>query len=179
LHSFERCPLILIALGQVSRLLMSHPLFFSAVKCKLKLSTVGRNISLVTILFVIVGQSFATGIRDLPSKYREWLQKDVAYIITDEEKDAFLNMAADADRDQFITRFWEVRNPTPGAPSNPYREEHYRRLEYANQYFGHEAHGGMYGFAGEIGPKDRAVYSHDRARPGRRVSASSINSRES
>src|SRR6266446_4356168 len=144
--------------------LMSHPLVFSAVKCKLKLSVVGRNISFVAIFLAIAGQSFATGVRDLPSKYREWLQKDVAYIITDEEKNAFLNTAADADRDQFISRFWEVRNPTPGAPSNPYKEEHYRRLEYATQYFGHEAHGeGWRTIRGRIyitlgEPKQKAVY---------------------
>jgi len=98
------------------------------------------------------------------SPYDNWLNEDVAYIITDEEKNAFLNTAADADRDQFISRFWEVRNPTPGAPSNPYKEEHYRRLEYATQYFGHEAHGeGWRTIRGRIyitlgEPKQKAVY---------------------
>lgn len=67
----------------------------------------------------------------LPERYREWLTRDVAYIITNEEKQAFLHLAGDADRDNFIERFWEVRNPTPGAPANPYKAEHYKRLQEA------------------------------------------------
>ena len=71
----------------------------------------------------------------LPPRYRDWLTKDVAYIISKDEKDSFLQMATDADRDKFIERFWEVRNPTPGAPTNPYKVEHYKRLEEASTRF--------------------------------------------
>jgi len=71
----------------------------------------------------------------LPPHYRDWLTKDVAYIISKDEKDSFLQMATDADRDKFIERFWEVRNPTPGAPTNPYKVEHYKRLEEASARF--------------------------------------------
>ena len=71
----------------------------------------------------------------LPPHYREWLTKDVAYIISKEEKDSFLQMVTDADRDKFIDRFWEARNPTPGAPTNPYKVEHYKRLEEASARF--------------------------------------------
>src|SRR5713226_1848171 len=72
----------------------------------------------------------------LRSTYANWLNHDVAYIITSEEKQAFLSLATNDEREKFIERFWELRNPTPGAPSNPYREEHYRRLAYVEQYFG-------------------------------------------
>jgi GWxTD domain-containing protein len=76
----------------------------------------------------------------LAPHYREWLTKDVAYIITNEEKDAFLQLTSDDARDRFIDRFWEIRNPTPGSPENTYKIEHYRRLEYSNEYFGHVSH---------------------------------------
>lgn len=76
----------------------------------------------------------------LAAHYRAWLNRDVVYIISKEERESFLQLSSDAARDQFIEHFWEVRNPTPGAPTNPYREEHYRRLEYANQYFGQFTH---------------------------------------
>ena len=76
----------------------------------------------------------------LAPHYREWFTKDVVYIITNQERDVFLQLSSDEARDQFIERFWEVRNPTPGAPDNPYRSEHYRRIEYANTYFGHVSH---------------------------------------
>jgi len=76
----------------------------------------------------------------LPEKYKTWLNQDVVYIISNDEKKAFLQLPTDNDRDNFIEHFWEVRNPTPGSPDNAYRTEHYRRIEYANQYFGHVSH---------------------------------------
>jgi GWxTD domain-containing protein len=76
----------------------------------------------------------------IPPKYKKWLQQDAAYIITNEEKKSFQDLTSDADRDRFIEHFWDVRNPTPGSPTNIYRDEHYRRIEYANQFFGHISH---------------------------------------
>lgn len=73
--------------------------------------------------------------KSLPPYYREWLTRDAAYIISNDERDAFLHLASDADRDNFIERFWEIRNPTPGAPVNPYKQEHYARLQYASDHF--------------------------------------------
>ncbi len=77
----------------------------------------------------------ARGTEKLTARHKEWLEKEVPYLITKEERNLFLSLQTEADRDKFIERFWEVRNPTPGAPTNPYKEEHYRRIEYANQYF--------------------------------------------
>jgi GWxTD domain-containing protein len=71
----------------------------------------------------------------VPARYKKWLQQDAAYIIANEEKKAFLQLTSDLERDQFIDHFWEVRNPTPGAPTNPYKEEHYARLEFAISHF--------------------------------------------
>jgi GWxTD domain-containing protein len=69
------------------------------------------------------------------SAYQKWLNEDVAYIITAEERRDFLALRTDADRDQFVEKFWQRRNPAPGTPENEFKEEHYRRMAYANQHF--------------------------------------------
>jgi GWxTD domain-containing protein len=78
-------------------------------------------------------------IQNLPPQYRQWLTRDVAYIATNEEKAAFLNLSTDAERDKFIETFWEIRNPDPGSPTNTYKEDIYRRIAYANEWFGHNS----------------------------------------
>jgi len=74
--------------------------------------------------------------RDLPPQYRHWLNEEVTYIISTDEKKEFLLLKSDDERDHFIQTFWDLRNPNPHSDSNSYREEHYRRLAYANQMFG-------------------------------------------
>jgi GWxTD domain-containing protein len=78
----------------------------------------------------------ASSEKQLAPQYKKWLNHDVVYLISKEERDAFLLLKADAERDQAIETFWAVRNPNPGAPTNQYKEEIFRRIEYANQYFG-------------------------------------------
>ena len=78
--------------------------------------------------------------KSLPPSYRNWLNKDVAYLISNDEKKVFLTLGTNEARDQFIDRFWEIRNPTPGSPDNTFKSEHYRRLQYADDYFGHVSH---------------------------------------
>ena len=73
---------------------------------------------------------------NLPPQYKEWLNRDVAYIITRGEKSDFLKLRTDAERDKFIDYFWAIRNPDPSSPINSYREEHYKRLAYADDHFG-------------------------------------------
>jgi len=68
--------------------------------------------------------------------YRKWLDEDVAYIVTPEEKAAFGKLRTDEEREEFIERFWERRNPVPGLAENQFKMEHYRRIAYANHYFG-------------------------------------------
>ena len=60
----------------------------------------------------------------------------VRWIITDQEQKSFLILNSDRDRDRFVAAFWQQRNPTPGSQSNPFKEEHYRRIAFANQHFG-------------------------------------------
>jgi len=73
--------------------------------------------------------------KELETPYKKWLTEDVAYIISDEERKAFKVLQTDEEREQFIEQFWLRRDPTPDTEENEYREEHYRRIAYANQYF--------------------------------------------
>ena len=67
--------------------------------------------------------------------YKKWLDEDVRWIITDEETSAFKKLTTNAERDQFIEMFWQRRDPTPDTAENEYKEEHYRRIAYANEHF--------------------------------------------
>jgi GWxTD domain-containing protein len=67
--------------------------------------------------------------------YSKWIDEDVVYIIDDAERAAFLSLASDDERDHFIQQFWDRRNPTPGSAENGFKEEHYRRIAYANKHF--------------------------------------------
>lgn len=73
--------------------------------------------------------------KELETPYRKWLEEDVLYIITDEERKAFKNLQTDEEREQFIEQFWLRRDPTPDSQENEYKEEHYRRIAYANERF--------------------------------------------
>jgi GWxTD domain-containing protein len=69
------------------------------------------------------------------SAYRKWLNEDVAYIITDRERAAFKSIQTDSEREKFIEQFWLQRDPTPNTPENEFKEEIYRRIAYANEHF--------------------------------------------
>jgi GWxTD domain-containing protein len=73
--------------------------------------------------------------QELAVPYRKWLNEDAAYIITDEERTAFVRLQTDAERETFIENFWLRRDPTPGTVENEFKEEHYRRIAYANEHF--------------------------------------------
>ena len=73
--------------------------------------------------------------KELETPYKKWLDQDVVYIISDEERKAFKTLQTDEERDQFIEQFWLRRDPTPDTEENEYREEHYRRIAYANDHF--------------------------------------------
>jgi GWxTD domain-containing protein len=73
--------------------------------------------------------------KELETPYKKWLNEDVGYIITDEEKTAFKRLATDDERQTFIEGFWLRRDPTPDTEENEFKEEHYRRIEYANEHY--------------------------------------------
>lgn len=72
---------------------------------------------------------------ELKGVYKKWLDEDVRWIITDQEMQAFKHLSNDEERDTFIENFWLRRNPNPDSPDNEFRDEHYRRIAYANEHF--------------------------------------------
>ncbi len=72
---------------------------------------------------------------ELSKTYKKWLNEDVVWIITDEERAAFKQLSNDEERDNFIEAFWQRRDPTPDTEENEYKEEHYARIAYANEHF--------------------------------------------
>src|SRR5882672_1870461 len=73
--------------------------------------------------------------KELDTPYKKWLQEEVPYIISDEERAAFLQLQTNEEREQFIEAFWQRRDPTPDTVENEFKEEHYRRIAYANKHF--------------------------------------------
>ncbi|HTS10439.1 MAG TPA: GWxTD domain-containing protein [Candidatus Eisenbacteria bacterium] len=73
--------------------------------------------------------------QELSKPYKKWLDEDVVYIITDEERAAFKQLSNDEERDNFIEAFWQRRDPTPDTEENEFKEEHYQRIAYANEHF--------------------------------------------
>lgn len=74
--------------------------------------------------------------KELSERHKKWLEEEVVYIITDLEKEVFQQLETDRERDLFIEAFWKQRDPSPGSPTNEFREEHYKRINYVNHFFG-------------------------------------------
>jgi GWxTD domain-containing protein len=75
----------------------------------------------------------------LPDGAKKWLDEDVVYIITPIEREVFLKLQSDRERDLFIEAFWKQRDPIPETPENEFKTEHFRRITYANRYLGRDA----------------------------------------
>jgi GWxTD domain-containing protein len=73
--------------------------------------------------------------KEIKGSYKKWLEEDVIWIISDEERAAFKQLSNDEERDNFIEAFWQRRDPTPDTEENEYKEEHYQRIAYANEHF--------------------------------------------
>ncbi|MCJ7488030.1 MAG: GWxTD domain-containing protein, partial [Candidatus Aminicenantes bacterium] len=86
----------------------------------------------LTVPLGILGQSKTA----LPERYKKWLDEEVVYIITAHERDVFLQLRTDRERDIFVEAYWKHRDPEPGTPRNEFEEEHYRRLNFANATYG-------------------------------------------
>jgi len=91
----------------------------------------------VTFIFIFFSFAFAgkKSAEELPPKYKKWLEEEVVYIISSLEKDVFLQLETDRERELFIEAFWNHRDPTLGTPENEFKTEHYRRISHANRYF--------------------------------------------
>ncbi len=92
------------------------------------------SLLLTTVVLFLCGDSADS--KNLPERHKKWLEEEVVYIITALEKEVFLQLESDRERDQFIEAFWKHRDPTPGSPENEFRTEHYRRINHANHFYG-------------------------------------------
>ncbi|MBN2344957.1 MAG: GWxTD domain-containing protein [Candidatus Aminicenantes bacterium] len=99
-----------------------------------------------TVAFIALALCLSLGaesekelIKKLPPHHRRWLTEEVVYIITKVEKEVFLHLESDRERDTFISAFWKQRNPNPNLPENEFKKEHYRRIAYANNWFGKDS----------------------------------------
>jgi GWxTD domain-containing protein len=103
-----------------------------------------RRLALALVMLALAASSIlAQDVQDKQRKvkkephkaYKEWLEKDVAYIITDEERKAFKKLETDEEREQFIEAFWRRRDPDPDTDENEFKEEYYERIAYANEHY--------------------------------------------
>ena len=72
---------------------------------------------------------------EIKKVYKDWLNEDVAFIITDKEREIFKKLMTDDEREAFIEDFWRKRDPDPDTEENEYKEQYYERIAYANEHF--------------------------------------------
>jgi len=102
-------------------------------------ATTGSSANPETIAKPLTKRQLAKKQRDLEKElagpWKKWMNEDVSYIITDEEKQSFKRLKTDEERQSFVESFWLRRDPTPDTEENEYKEEHYRRIAYANDHY--------------------------------------------
>jgi GWxTD domain-containing protein len=94
----------------------------------------------LAVLILGVASSAAPDEREekLPPPYRKWLREEVTYIISEVERETFLSLETERERESFVTAFWRKRDDNPATPENEYKTEHYERLAYANEFLGRD-----------------------------------------
>jgi GWxTD domain-containing protein len=100
----------------------------------MRFKTIALLVGILLAGLPAAGQKAA--IKDLPQRFRAWLEEEVIYIISPKEKAVFLQLSNDRERDMFVEAFWKARDTDPSTPVNEFKDEHYRRIEYANKNFG-------------------------------------------
>ena len=105
------------------------------ISCRFFIAALAMGFLINSVEFAKADQKKKTKPAKLPAFYSKWLDRDVGYIITRQERQQFLQLTTDDARDDFIRRFWDLRNPTPGSPNNSYKDEIYERIEYTDAHF--------------------------------------------
>ena len=109
------------------------------------------------------------GVTEMAERHRRFLEEEVAYLISETERRAFLSLSGEDTRDAFVEAFWQRRDPNPTTPENEYRDEHFERLAYANEFYGRDT--GRAGWRTDRGrfhivlgpPRTKEDYSHSDA----------------
>ena len=99
------------------------------------------RVAMIVLILAICAQAVTAQVpslkpKDLPPAYRKWLEEEVVYIITPLEREVFLKLHSDRERDLFMDAFWKRRDPNPATEENEFRTEHYRRIGHANHFYG-------------------------------------------
>ncbi|MBU4329693.1 MAG: GWxTD domain-containing protein [Acidobacteria bacterium] len=97
------------------------------------------SLCFISISFLFSQESKSS--KDLNPEFRKWLEEEVVYIITPKEKEIFLQLQTDRERLIFVEAFWKQRDPTPNIPGNEFKEEHYNRIKYVENWFGRDVPG--------------------------------------
>lgn len=98
-----------------------------------------QGLIVILLAALLYSPGYSDTAKDLSERHREWLEKEAVYIISPLERDVFLKLSSDRERDLFIEAFWKQRDPTMNTEKNEFREEHYRRLNYVDHFFGRNA----------------------------------------
>ncbi len=121
---------------------------------------IAKGILVVFMVALMLGSAAAD--EKLSKEHKKWLEEEVVYIITEQEKEEFLQLENAAERDEFIRKFWEKRDPTPGTPENEYQIEHYYRIKTTIRYFKERGRIGWKTERGKVyimfGPPDEVQY---------------------
>ena len=92
------------------------------------------------LLFLVTFNSAAQAqkekevIKNLTPAYREWLEI-VRPIISGTEREVFLKLKTDQERDRFINFFWKIRDPNPDTAENEFYRDYMERVRFADQFF--------------------------------------------
>ena len=129
--------MLFIALDWSRQFQLSEGLSFVMLR---EVSVLKLKVAVVAFVFLWSASGARTDeqVNKLSEEQRRWLEEEVVYIITDREKDIFLILESQEERNGFIEAFWRKRDPNPATPQNEFREEHQLRLDYANRYLGRE-----------------------------------------
>jgi GWxTD domain-containing protein len=92
-------------------------------------------LSLLLVTFLVPADDKRKLQKELSETFKAWIERDVRWIITDDERAAWKRLSTAEEQEQFIEQFWITRDPTPDTQENEYKEEHYRRIAYANEHF--------------------------------------------
>ena len=120
-----------------------------------------KRILLATAVVVLIGVTAggrfvdAEAVPQAAQSLSTWPAREVPDIISGQERDAFTRLGSDEEREQFITQFWLLRDPTPGTPQNEFRDEYYRRIADANKRFATRT-----GVPGSLTDRGRVVVVH-------------------
>jgi GWxTD domain-containing protein len=150
-----------------------HRLLYGQQQCRTAAAGWGLTAALVTIAVALAAAwQTSAAPQQTPEQeapYMEWVNEEVVYIIEPGEREAYLQLQSNNEREHFIEQFWLRRDPTPGTPGNEFKREHYRRIGYAMDRFRSAGMAGWKTDRGRVyvlyGPPDE-IESHPAGRGG-------------